>query len=109
MASVSMRQHQIDLARSPSGSSGQRLPCQLAQSAGCRCVDLLISAGRIPEAAFFSRTYLPSRITEVHHASKAPHRSQPKHVPTLAPPSQAGTEPSAPESIVQHLCVVETS
>lgn len=31
----------------------------------CRCVDLLIAAGRVPEAAFFTRTYLPSRITEV--------------------------------------------
>jgi hypothetical protein len=31
----------------------------------CRCVDLLVSAGRVPEAAFFTRTYLPSRITEV--------------------------------------------
>lgn len=29
------------------------------------CVDLLISNGRIPEAAFFARTYLPSRVSEV--------------------------------------------
>ena len=29
------------------------------------CVDLLVGAGRIPEAAFFARTYLPSRISEV--------------------------------------------
>ena len=28
------------------------------------CVDLLLAAGRIPEAAFFARTYLPSRISE---------------------------------------------
>lgn len=28
------------------------------------CVDLLISCGRIPEAAFFARTYVPSRISE---------------------------------------------
>ena len=29
------------------------------------CVDLLISAGRTPEAAFFARTYRPHRISEV--------------------------------------------
>jgi len=29
------------------------------------CVDLLVAAGRIPEAAFFARTYRPSRISEV--------------------------------------------
>lgn len=31
------------------------------------CVDLLLAAGRIPEAAFFARTYLPSRISEARH------------------------------------------
>jgi coatomer subunit beta' len=25
-----------------------------------RCVDVLVAAGRLPEAAFFARTYLPS-------------------------------------------------
>lgn len=29
------------------------------------CVDLLIATNRIPEAAFFARTYLPSRISEI--------------------------------------------
>jgi coatomer subunit beta' len=29
------------------------------------CIDLLCSAGRAPEAAFFARTYRPSRISEV--------------------------------------------
>ena len=29
------------------------------------CVDLLVSAGRVPEAAFFARTYLPSKASEV--------------------------------------------
>lgn len=29
------------------------------------CVDLLIATSRLPEAAFFARTYLPSRMTEV--------------------------------------------
>ena len=30
-----------------------------------QCVDILIASGRLPEAAFFARTYLPSRISEV--------------------------------------------
>jgi coatomer subunit beta' len=29
------------------------------------CVDLLVECGRLPEAAFFARTYCPSRVTEV--------------------------------------------
>ena len=28
------------------------------------CIDLLVQSGRIPEAAFFARTYMPSRISE---------------------------------------------
>lgn len=31
------------------------------------CINLLISSGRISEAAFFARTYRPSRISEVRH------------------------------------------
>ena len=27
------------------------------------CLELLINTGRIPEAAFFARTYLPSQIS----------------------------------------------
>jgi coatomer subunit beta' len=27
-----------------------------------RCIDLLCSTGRVPEAAFFARTYLPSQV-----------------------------------------------
>ena len=29
------------------------------------CIDVLVASGRIPEAAFFARTYKPSRISEV--------------------------------------------
>ena len=29
------------------------------------CLDLLLSTGRLPEAAFFARTRLPSRLSEV--------------------------------------------
>ena len=39
--------------------------CQLLLGNLGACVDLLLAAGRIPEAAFFARTYLPSRISEV--------------------------------------------
>jgi len=28
-----------------------------------KCLDLLISTGRLPEAAFFARTYLPSHTS----------------------------------------------
>ena len=39
--------------------------CQLLLGNLSACVDLLLATGRIPEAAFFARTYLPSRMTEV--------------------------------------------
>ena len=35
------------------------------------CVDLLVSTGRTPEAAFFARTYVPSRVSEVKAESCA--------------------------------------
>lgn len=31
------------------------------------CIDLLIECGRVPEATFFARTYLPSRLVECVH------------------------------------------
>ena len=30
-----------------------------------KCLDVLIESGRLPEAAFFARTYLPSQISRV--------------------------------------------
>jgi hypothetical protein len=33
------------------------------------CIDLLVGCGRLPEAAFFARTYAPSRMTEVRRLS----------------------------------------
>ena len=30
-----------------------------------RCLDVLIESGRLPEAAFFARTYLPSQVSKV--------------------------------------------
>ena len=38
---------------------------QLLLGRPSECVDLLVASGRIPEAAFFTRTYLPSRMSEV--------------------------------------------
>ena len=43
--------------------------CQLLAGRLDACVDLLLAAGRIPEAAFFARTYLPSRISEARRPS----------------------------------------
>ncbi len=42
------------------------------------CVDLLVATGRTPEAAFFARTYVPSRVSEVgveldHHCRHSRH------------------------------------
>ncbi len=47
------------------------------------CVDLLISAGRTPEAAFFARTYTPHRISEVCCHDRAPPTPPPPppHIP----------------------------
>ncbi len=45
--------------------------CQLLLGDLHACVDLLLATGRIPEAAFFARTYLPSRMTEA--CSHPPH------------------------------------
>ena len=28
-----------------------------------KCLDILIESGRVPEAAFFARTYLPSEVS----------------------------------------------
>lgn len=36
------------------------------------CIDTLVQAGRIPEAAFFARTYKPSRISEVKSIMSLP-------------------------------------
>ena len=39
--------------------------CYFLRGKSDDCLQLLLDAGRAPEAAFLSRTYLPSRITEV--------------------------------------------
>uniref|UniRef100_A0A061QYC6 Coatomer subunit beta' n=1 Tax=Tetraselmis sp. GSL018 TaxID=582737 RepID=A0A061QYC6_9CHLO len=53
------------------------------------CIDLLVTAGRIPEAAFFARTYLPSRMSEVVAMwRKDLHKVNPKAAESLADPAQ---------------------
>jgi coatomer subunit beta' len=49
------------------GQSRQNIAflCQLLLGNLGACIDILLEAGRVPEAAFFARTYLPSRISEV--------------------------------------------
>eukprot|EP00197_Chlamydomonas_leiostraca_P003888 CAMPEP_0202868228 /NCGR_PEP_ID=MMETSP1391-20130828/10511_1 /ASSEMBLY_ACC=CAM_ASM_000867 /TAXON_ID=1034604 /ORGANISM="Chlamydomonas leiostraca, Strain SAG 11-49" /LENGTH=917 /DNA_ID=CAMNT_0049548365 /DNA_START=115 /DNA_END=2865 /DNA_ORIENTATION=- len=53
------------------------------------CVDLLVVAGRLPEAAFFCRTYAPSRMPPVVEAWKADLQKQnPRAAESLANPQE---------------------
>jgi coatomer subunit beta' len=53
------------------------------------CVDLLIECGRLPEAAFFARTYCPSRVTEIVGMWQADlMKVNPKAAESLANPEQ---------------------
>lgn len=60
-----------DLVEAASAQNRQNVVflCQLLLGNVSACVDLLLASGRIPEAAFFARTYLPSRMTEVRAPS----------------------------------------
>lgn len=44
---------------------GNTIPADPTAHLQDACIDLLIACGRLPEAAFFARTYAPSRMTEV--------------------------------------------
>jgi hypothetical protein len=46
--------------------------CQLLLGSLSECVDILLTSGRLPEAAFFARTYLPSRVPEVSPSILSP-------------------------------------
>jgi coatomer subunit beta' len=53
------------------------------------CVDLLIECGRLPEAAFFARTYCPSRVTEIVGMWQADlMKVNPKAAESLANPNE---------------------
>ena len=56
------------------------------------CVHLLCTTARVPEAAFFARTYAPSEIARVLSAWKQElvSREQPKIAEALADPAQYG-------------------
>jgi coatomer subunit beta' len=53
------------------------------------CVDLLVGCGRLPEAAFFARTYAPSRVAEVVKLWQADlAKINPKAAESLANPEE---------------------
>jgi hypothetical protein len=55
------------------------------------CVDLLVGCGRLPEAAFFARTYAPSRVAEVVKLWQADlAKINPKAAESLANPEVRG-------------------
>jgi len=55
------------------------------------CIDLLIDTGRLPEAAFFARTYLPSKISSVLELWKEDLKQvNEKAAEALADPSKYG-------------------
>lgn len=56
-----------------------------------RCLDLLISCNRLPEAAFFARTYFPSKVSEIMDLWKKSltnDHEQPKIAESLADPEK---------------------
>jgi len=53
------------------------------------CLELLVSTGRLPEAAFFARTYLPSHVSRVVGLWKEDlGRTNPKAAQSLADPTE---------------------
>lgn len=63
--------------------------CRFLLSDVDACVDLLAAAGRLPEAAFFARTYKPSRMTGVVAAWQADlAKINPKAAESLANPDE---------------------
>mmetsp|Transcript_39675 Transcript_39675/g.101404 ORF Transcript_39675/g.101404 Transcript_39675/m.101404 type:complete len:961 (+) Transcript_39675:176-3058(+) len=62
--------------------------CLLLMGKVDECIDLLLKAGRVPEAAFFTRTYKPSRISEVVGLWRADlQKVNPKAAESLADPA----------------------
>lgn len=47
------------------GKQNIAFACRLLLGDVDGCIDLLVECGRLPEAAFFARTYKPSRMTEI--------------------------------------------
>lgn len=63
--------------------------CHYLQGKTDACIDLLLSCGRVPEAALFARTYRPSRVSEcVRLWRKDLHKVNPKAAESLADPGQ---------------------
>lgn len=63
--------------------------CRFLLSQVDECIDLLISCGRLPEAAFFTRTYAPSRMTDIVKLWQSDLRKiNPKAAESLANPDE---------------------
>ncbi|KAK2184091.1 hypothetical protein NP493_283g04003 [Ridgeia piscesae] len=53
------------------------------------CLEVLINTGRLPEAAFFARTYLPSQVSRVVHLwRESLAKGSPKAASSLADPTE---------------------
>lgn len=61
--------HPAPAAAEAAGKQNIAFLCHLLLGRLDACIDLLLSCGRLPEAAFFARTYVPSRMSEVRERS----------------------------------------
>ena len=71
------------------GKTNIAFMCHLLLGEIDACVDLLVESDRLPEAAFFARTYAPSRISDIVHLWKQDVRKiNPKAAEALADPKE---------------------
>lgn len=71
-----------------SGKFNIAFVCLLLMGKVDECIDLLVKAGRVPEAAFFTRTYKPSRMSEIVSLWRADlQKVNPKAAESLADPA----------------------
>ena len=75
------------------------------------CVDLLIQCDRLPEAAFFARTYCPSRVTEIVGMWQADlMKVNPKAAESLANPEEyPNLFPGWEEALEKERCLMGAS
>lgn len=73
------------------GSTNVSFLASFISSEHQQCLDLLISCNRLPEAAFFARTYFPSKVSEIMELWKKSltvDHEQPKIADSLADPEK---------------------
>eukprot|EP01017_Pseudomicrothorax_dubius_P036227 TRINITY_DN516_c0_g1_i1.p1 TRINITY_DN516_c0_g1~~TRINITY_DN516_c0_g1_i1.p1 ORF type:complete len:884 (-),score=266.35 TRINITY_DN516_c0_g1_i1:3523-6174(-) len=65
-SSLGMRQELADLARRAEEQTKSNIAfvCYFLLANLDKCVEILVNSGRLPEAAYFCKTYCPSKITE---------------------------------------------